>query len=268
MSSTHASILIVDDEEMNRDILSRRLLKEGYSVATAQGGNEALDMLRAQRYDLVLLDIMMPGVDGYEVLRRIKSEPIFNDTPVIMVTALGDESTIRRCLEMGAADYIGKPFELTYLKSRIQAVPALNGTRGTHLVRDDATTVLVVDDDELNRDLLVRRLKKAGHVAHVTATGEEALEMLARQPYDLVLLDIMMSRMDGFQTLQRIREQPALADLPVIMVSALSDSVCVARCMELGANDYITKPFNAAVLKERVLELLSRTGRAPHDRGH
>lgn len=120
MNYTDASILIVDDEEANRDILSRRLIKEGYTVATATGGREALEMLRVANYDLVLLDVMMPGVDGYEVLARIKAEPLLHGTHVIMITALSDKTSVMRCLELGAADYVGKPFELTFLKSRIR----------------------------------------------------------------------------------------------------------------------------------------------------
>ena len=260
MSYTNTSILVVDDEESNRDILSRRLTKEGYTVTVADGGKAALDMLHLEVYDLVLLDIMMPGIDGYEVLKRIKSEPALYNTPVIMVTALSDEISIKRCLEMGAADYIGKPFELTFLKSRIwRAIQALSKLRRPAAVSGSpAATVLVVEDDEVNRDLLVRRLNKAGHIAHVAANGTEALALLNKQQYDLVLLDIMMAQMDGYQTLQKIRALRARADLPVIMVSALGDTASIARCMELGADDYIMKPYNAVILKERVLKLLAK----------
>jgi CheY-like chemotaxis protein len=256
MSLANASILVVDDEEPNRDILSRRLIKEGYSVTTADNGKEALDMLRLERYDLVLLDIMMPGVDGYEVLKRIRAEPVLHDTPVIMVTALSDEASIKRCLALGATDYIGKPFELTFLKSRIrQAVHAISNMRRSDAVAKDST-VLVVEDDEVNRDLLVRRLNKAGYTTHTAGNGVEALDLLNRHPYDLILLDIMMAQLDGFQTLQKIRSREAFKDIPIIMISALGDTSSIARCMELGANDYIMKPYNATVLNERVFKLL------------
>lgn len=258
MSYANTSILVVDDEEPNRDILSRRLVKEGYSVTVADGGKEALDMLRLERYDLVLLDIMMPGIDGYEVLKRIRSEPVLHDTPVIMVTALSDEPSIKRCLALGATDYVGKPFELTFLKSRIrQAVHALSNLRRSNAVADTpAATVLVVEDDEMNRDLLVRRLNKAGYTAHPAGTGAEALSLINKQAYDLILLDIMMAQMDGYQTLQKIRSREAFKDTPIIMISALGDAASIARCMELGADDYIMKPYNAAILKERLFKLL------------
>jgi len=173
MAYSNASILVVDDEELNRDILSRRLVKEGYTVTVADGGKEALDMLRLERYDLVLLDIMMPGIDGYEVLNPIRSEPILHNTPVIMVTALSDASTIKRCLALGATDYVGKPFELTFLKSRIrQAMQALSNLRRANAATDAATaSVLVIEDDEVNRDLLVRRLTKAGYTTQAAGNG-------------------------------------------------------------------------------------------------
>ena len=259
MSDANTSILVVDDEEPNRDILSRRLVKEGYSVTVADGGRAALDMLRLERYDLVLLDIMMPEIDGYEVLKRIRTEPALHDTPVIMVTALSEESSIKRCLALGATDYVGKPFELTFLKSRIrQAVHALSNMRSSNTLADGATaTLLVVEDDEMNRELLVRRLRKDGYTAHAAGSGAEALSLLDKQAYDLILLDIMMAQMDGYQTLQKIRAREKLKDTPIIMVSALGDAASIARCMELGANDYIMKPYNATALRERVLKLLA-----------
>ena len=259
MTYSNTSILVVDDEESNRDILSRRLTREGYSVTVADGGKEALDRLRLERYDLVLLDIMMPELDGYEVLKRIRNEPAIHDTPVIMVTALSEESSIKRCLALGATDYVGKPFELTFLKSRIrQAIHALSNMRHADAVAHDASAMLlVVEDDEVNRDLLVRRLNKDGYTAHAAASGAEALSMLDKQAYDLILLDIMMAQMDGYQTLRKIRARETLKDTPIIMVSALGDAASIARCMELGANDYIMKPYNATALKERVLKLLA-----------
>lgn len=205
MSHANASILIVDDEEANRDILSRRLAKEGYNINTAEGGKEALAMMHVERYDLVLLDIMMPGIDGYEVLERIKSEPRLHATPVIMITALSDEPGVKRCLELGAADYVGKPYKLTFLKSRIrQLIHALSNVRHAGADPDIPARVWVVGDDGLNRDILVRRLNRAGYTALSAVNGDEALIRLCKQTYDLFLLDIMMTPLDGFQTLQKI----------------------------------------------------------------
>src|SRR3569833_3103089 len=108
----NTSILIVDDEASNRDILTRRLLREGYTVAQAASGQQALSMMNVEKYDLVLLDIMMPEMDGYAVLSTIKSEVRWRDTPVIMLSALDGARDIERCLERGAYDYLTKPYVL------------------------------------------------------------------------------------------------------------------------------------------------------------
>ena len=114
-------VLVVDDIEANRDVLSRRLKRQGYEVATAENGREALERLRAETFDLVLLDIMMPEMDGYEVLHRLKADETLRHIPVIMISALSEFDSVVRCIEMGAEDYLPKPFNPTLLKARIGA---------------------------------------------------------------------------------------------------------------------------------------------------
>ncbi len=114
-------LLVVDDVENNRDVLSRRLERQGYTVATAQNGRQALEKLSAQTFDLVLLDIMMPDMDGYEVLQSLKADEVLRHIPVIMISALSELDSVVRCIGMGAEDYLPKPFEPTLLKARIGA---------------------------------------------------------------------------------------------------------------------------------------------------
>jgi phosphoserine phosphatase RsbU/P len=114
-------VLVVDDVEANRDVLSRRLERQGYTVATADNGRQALERLRADAFDLVLLDIMMPEMDGYEVLRRVKADEALRHIPVIMISALSELDSVVRCIGMGAEDYLPKPFNPTPLKARIGA---------------------------------------------------------------------------------------------------------------------------------------------------
>jgi len=114
-------LLVVDDVENNRDVLSRQLQRQGYSVATAENGQQALERLRADTFDLVLLDIMMPEMDGYEVLQRLKTDEALRHIPVIMISALSELDSVVRCIGMGAEDYLPKPFEPTLLKARIGA---------------------------------------------------------------------------------------------------------------------------------------------------
>jgi len=115
------SLLVVDDDESNRDMLSRRLQRDGYAVQMAANGVDALRLLRANSFDLVLLDLIMSGLDGYQVLVKMKSDPILSRIPVIMLSALDQESGIARCIEVGAEDYIAKPFSPVFLRARIEA---------------------------------------------------------------------------------------------------------------------------------------------------
>ncbi len=119
--TTPALILVVDDNHRNRDMLSRRLQKQGYDVAVAENGCEALEAVRTRPFDMVLLDIMMPEMDGYEVLQQLKSDETLSHIPVIMISALDEVESVVRCIEMGAEDYLPKPFNPTLLKARIGA---------------------------------------------------------------------------------------------------------------------------------------------------
>ncbi|PJF24003.1 MAG: adenylate/guanylate cyclase domain-containing response regulator, partial [Phototrophicales bacterium] len=114
-------LLVVDDNEMNRDLLSRRLQRQGHTIVTANNGREAIDKMRSQPFDLVLLDVMMPEMNGYETLEQLKQDPDLRHIPVIMISALDDIESVVRCIELGAEDYLFKPFNPTLLKARIGA---------------------------------------------------------------------------------------------------------------------------------------------------
>ena len=120
-SGPQSHILVVDDNENNRDVLGRRLEREGYRVSSAENGRCALEMVRSATYDLVLLDIMMPEIDGYQVLSQMKADPALCDIPVIMISALDQINSVVRCIETGAEDYLNKPFDPVLLRARIGA---------------------------------------------------------------------------------------------------------------------------------------------------
>lgn len=121
MNAEQGSMLVVDDVEANRDLLSRRLQRQGHTVVVAENGRQALERLREQQFDLILCDIMMPEMNGYQVLEHLKADPALRHIPVIMVSALDDIDSVVRCIELGAEDYLFKPFNPTLLKARINA---------------------------------------------------------------------------------------------------------------------------------------------------
>jgi CheY-like chemotaxis protein len=127
--------------------------------------------------------------------------------------------------------------------------------------RADAGTggaILVVDDNELNRDLLSRRLRRDGHVVTVAEHGRAALDRMAKEPFDLVLLDIMMPELTGYEVLEIIKADAGLRDIPVVMITAATEEESIVRCLSLGAEDHLPKPFNPAILRARVGSSLAK----------
>ncbi len=123
-------------------------------------------------------------------------------------------------------------------------------------------SLLVVDDNEMNRDMLGRRLERQGYRVTMAVDGGQALEFIEREPFDLVLLDIMLPVMNGYQVLEHMKADQTLSHIPVIITTALDESDGKAKCMELGAEDYLTKPFNPVILKSRISDCLERHHRA------
>jgi class 3 adenylate cyclase len=121
MNAEQASMLVVDDIEANRDLLTRRLQRQGYAVTVAEDGQQAIDLLQGQTFDVILCDIMMPRLNGYQVLEHLKADPVLRHIPVIMISALDDIDSVVRCIELGAEDYLFKPFNPVLLKARIGA---------------------------------------------------------------------------------------------------------------------------------------------------
>ena len=201
------TVLIIDDERGTHDLLGRELAQEGYEVLHAMGGREGLKVAKEARPDLITLDIIMPDLDGWSVLRAIKDDPDLRATPVVLVTIMGDRDL---GFALGAADFITKPFERELL---MQAV-------NRHRRGDGRAQVLVVDDDPKSRDVLRRTLTKEGWTVAEATNGGEALDQLERSQPALVLLDLMMPEMDGFEVLERMRRDEAWREVPVIVVTA------------------------------------------------
>ena len=123
---------------------------------------------------------------------------------------------------------------------------------------DQQYSILIVDDNEMNRDLLTRRLERQGYRVTAAIDGRQALEFLVHERFNLVLLDIMLPVINGYQVLERMKADQSLSHIPVIIITALDEADCKAKCMELGAEDYLTKPFNPVVLKSRISDCLAR----------
>jgi DNA-binding response OmpR family regulator len=255
-ATTSASILLVDDDELNLKVLSRRLSQDGFIVAMAASAAAALDILDRQHFDLVLLDIDMPGVNGIELLKQIQNRPHSYMTRVIMLSALDDPATIRNCLELGAVDYLVKPFVMSLARARIARClresgnpSSANAGRADNRAR---VRILIVDDDELSRRLLIRQLTDKGFAALGEGNSEKLLQRLQDDPVDLVLLDINMPQVSGIRLLKRLRNNPQTEHLPVIMVTAQDNMDSKLACIESGADGYIAKPVDMVLLMQSI----------------
>lgn len=249
------AILLVDDDQTNLNVLTRRLEREGYVTRSANSGRVALEMLEVQRFDLVILDVYMPGMDGPDVLSHIKTNPRLADTPVIMLSADDTKQIVKHCLLAGAADYLNKPLVIGLASQRIARClrsSASEFTRYNDPPYRHGETVLVVDDNDLTRDLITEVIHNIGYKPYAVAGGREALAAIDEQPFALALLDVRMPDIDGLEALRQIRSNERHGSLPVIMVSAEHDSRTIVKCIEAGASDYVTKPFEPIFLRARI----------------
>jgi signal transduction histidine kinase/DNA-binding response OmpR family regulator/HAMP domain-containing protein len=204
---SRATVLVIDDERSARETIATSLAREGYTVIPATGGRDGLRLARERHPDAIILDVIMPDVDGWAVLRALKSDPELADIPVILVTMLGDRDM---GLALGAADHLTKPIapgDLMRVLARVR--------RGA-----GAADVLIVDDDEGTRDILRRTLTREGWKVREAGNGEEGLKQLAACKPAVVLLDLMMPTMNGFEMLRAMREKPEWHDVPVVIVTS------------------------------------------------
>jgi signal transduction histidine kinase/CheY-like chemotaxis protein len=207
------TVLVIDDDAHARDLIARSLAGEGFAIVTAASGKEGLRLAREVKPVAITLDVMMPGADGWTVLAALKADPELAGIPVVMVTMVNDRNL---GLALGAADYLTKPVDRERLGAVLQRVLAKRAIAGN----GGPCCVLVVDDDRVNRLLLRRMLEADGCAVTEAANGRAALDALRRRLPDLVLLDLMMPEMDGFQFAEEIRRREEWQAIPVVVLTA------------------------------------------------
>jgi signal transduction histidine kinase/DNA-binding response OmpR family regulator len=200
-------VLVVDDEKATRELIARGLEKEGFRLMAAASGEEALQLARERKPDVISLDVVMPGMDGWMVLRALKADPLTAPIPVVMVSML-DDRDIGHAL--GASDYLTKPFD------RQKLVAALRRYRRDGTQRP----VLVVEDDAPTREVIKRALERDGWAVSEADNGRRGLQSVARHVPDLIVLDLMMPEMDGFEFVAELRKSESGRKIPVVVVTS------------------------------------------------
>lgn len=264
-------ILIVEDEEALVELLDAKLQKEGYDVKTASDGEEGYAAIKKWHPDLILLDIVMPKMDGYEVLEKLNEDK--NKTPVIIISNSGQPVEIEKTKKLGAVDHLiktefspldvlekvrscfkngGKSVKNYHEAEIIQPKAADKGVKALGI------KVLLVEDDAFLREICTKKLVKEGLTVYEAIDGEQALDSINNIKPDIILLDIILPAIDGFQILHQIRhnKDQKIAQVPVIMLSNLGQEDDIKKAMDMKANDYLVK---AHFTTEEIVEKIKKT---------
>ncbi|WP_376091108.1 PleD family two-component system response regulator [Roseomonas sp. CCTCC AB2023176] len=271
-----ARVLVVDDVAANLKLLEARLSAEYYEVAVASSGPEALRVAQSWNPDVVLLDVMMPGMDGYEVCRLMKASPQTAHIPVVMITALVDQAERVRGLEAGADDFLSKPVDHTTLFARVRALlrtkQVLDAFRlraetakdlGFEPMPDPAKTVagaraLIATEDDGEAAGLSAILAEDGIVVTRAPDASSAWERLVTDDYDLAVLSLWLDDGEGLRLASRMRAQTAMREVPVLLVADLDQKSQVLRGFDIGANDHVLRPVDPNELRARARNQIRR----------
>src|ERR1700682_1061980 len=272
-----ARILVVDDVPTNLKLLEVRLSAEYFEVILASNGAQALEICERGQCDIVLLDVMMPGMDGFEVARRIKSNPATHHIPVVMVTALDQPSDRVRGLEAGADDFLTKPVSDIALIARVKSLVRLKMVTDELRMRavtsmeigiSDPMNAAVADTGRNGKILLVddRRssyeriatLLSAEHAVDVEPDPNEALFHAAEGDYDLMIVSLGLENFDGLRLCSQVRSLDRTRSVPILVIAEAEDSARLLRGLEIGINDYLVRPIDKNEMLARVRTQVKR----------
>ncbi len=266
-----ARVLVVDDVPANVKLLEARLSAEYFDVVTASSGKEALAICERAECDIVLLDIMMPDMDGFEVCRRLKSHPVTHHIPVVMVTALDQPSDRVRGLQAGADDFLTKPVSDVALIARVRSLSRLKMM--TDELRMRALTsrdigiespereavaeagldgrIMVVDDRPASYERITAMLS-GDHTVEIEADPNAALFHAAEGNYDLLVISLAMENFDGLRLCSQMRSLDRTRNVPILAIAEAENNNRLVRALEIGVNDYLVRPIDKNELMARV----------------
>jgi two-component system cell cycle response regulator len=279
VASQKKKILIVDDDLTNQKLLEKMLPTNQFDVLFASDGQKGLDMARKELPDVILLDVMMPRKDGFTVAKELKEDPSVRSIPIILVTALdGSENRISG-LEAGAEEFLTKPVKKVELIARIRSMLQLKEYREQLDIRKQTEAlfaqaaheelsnkpdlqktphVLLVEDNKIDRNIILKALENESLCVETVKNGQDALSRIQSGDLDLVLLDILLPDINGFEICKSFKSMDAAKDIPVIVITCLDDIDSKITGIKLGADDFLIKPIDTRELKARINVLLEK----------
>jgi two-component system cell cycle response regulator len=265
-----ARILVVDDNPLNVKLLDAKLSHDYYVVSTASSGAEALTKVESEKPDIILLDVMMPELDGFDTCRQIKANPKSAHIPVIMVTALSDAADRVKGLEAGADDFLTKPINDLALMARVRSLLRLKMIMDEWRLRESTYNQMVhtpgdddfksqpgghavlLEDQAGDREFITKTLAQLAVRVTFAATVAEAANFTQQQDCDLVIASVDLKDSDGLQICPQLRTREATRQLPILLLANEGEISRVAKGLDLGANDYLLRPLDAGELIARV----------------
>ncbi|HEX7776823.1 MAG TPA: PleD family two-component system response regulator [Parvibaculum sp.] len=272
-----ARVLIVDDVPANLKLLDAKLTAEYFGVLKAASGPEAIEIATSQQPDIILLDVMMPGMDGFEVCRRLKAAPQTEHIPIIMVTALDQPKDRVQGLEAGADDFLTKPVNDLALFARVkslvrlkmvtdelkmreatgQRIGAFLGTSTERMLMSEPGRALIIDD----RPVSLKRMSEALSIEHtvtVAETADEMMQLAAIGDYDLLIVSLTLQAFDGLRLCSQLRSLEATRQTPILSIVEEGDTPRLVRALDMGVNDYLVRPVDRNELVARCRTQLRR----------
>ena len=248
-STSGKTVLLVEDEEPLREVLAEALRQQGHAIVEAGNGQEALDLALKNSIDLIITDLMMPKMNGWRLLAALRERGL--DAPVVIITAYMNQEGQEVLTSKDISNFLVKPIDLDEMSTMVDGIlaePEVGKPR-----------IMAVDDEEDTRLLVSACLEQAGFEVELASGGKEALSRVGEFRPDLMLLDIAMPEMDGFEVCRRLRAVPATANLPVILLTAKSSQEYVKKAVALKINGYVVKPFEPKALLDRIRKTLRLT---------
>jgi len=271
-----AQILVVDDVLANIKLLEAKLASEYYDVITAKDGFEAIRQAKENKPDLILLDVMMPGMDGFEACRKMKEDPEISHVPVVMVTALSEKSDRLKGLEAGADDFLTKPINDTALFARVRSLVRIKllldelrlrdktsmqmgiATQSNAFISDvSGAAVMLVDDDEVQAKQIVSKLGEMYKVEWVK-DPDQALAKANGGNFDAIIISTLLSEADGLRLASQIKSHEEVRNVPLLVFVDEDDQRTMLKALEMGINDYLTVPVDKNEMTARVRTQIRR----------
>lgn len=260
MGMAPKTILIVDDNELNLKLVKGLLTIAKYNTLTAPDAETGLELARRHRPDLILMDIQLPGMDGLSATRMIKSDNNLKQIPVVALTSYAMQGDDQKAKAAGCNGYMTKPIDTRTFTNSLLSYLSFDSCSEPPPQKEPRKypIILVVDDEPKNLKLLAARLSKAPYRIETAASGPEALEKARNIFPDLIILDVMMPKMDGYEVTRRLKADLKLKEISIIMLTSLDSKENRTRGISCGAQDFLTKPVNIAELINRINSLLGR----------